>query len=1463
MATEHTPNILAAALIKRADAIQNEKHSKKSKFGQHLIAIADSIKSDGHSRARDGVEELRMLVSALDEQHSKTDRQRKISDVLSPFVDAIQRYAQVIDTMVQSNPTVSALVWGSAKFFLQMLQENKRHYDALREHICRLTRILRLLSLLEEVFDWSEEVIEHVEISYANILRFFEVVSREYEARKIKDLFKLSKKASEQTIDELDRILKDLDMVQTMAAERKRQKDERRRRIDKWLNISLECQNKLLTRLLTYRRENGDTTCKWIFDDPIFKNWLAGRPKEHERALWINGSPGNGKSVLTASIVDYLRNLGVKETGLLIYFFFDMRESESKYGAKESKYSTIVLLRFIIQQLISHMEQEHIPLPRAVWQTVENAKSTRLEDHDLAIDTIQRLLNVVPRVHIIVDGLDECSDRWEKTTSKEKAIKTARHLPEAIEQLVGIRYNSIVKWLFTSCVEFDFKCVFQGLATPTIHVDRGRIEKDVRVYLAQNLENTFHGSDCPLVEYASRRVEEDGLNFLYIKVTFQTLNGAAVVDRASMLKEILSYSGTQAEQFNHCYLRGLLSVCERSNREKDLARRILSFAAISERPLTRDEILQALSVQPEAKGPDDLQYAIFPEKFEQLCLPLIELDRSADTENPTIRLTHRTAYNFLQQPARQVKGLMPEHDLDNFFGDDADRHLDLGIACVTYLSYLTHAAKIDDDLEEKVKNNDKRYAFLRYASVFWHEHLSKAGKDRISPPLVRLVESFMRSPKFLTCCWIQSKYAPYHFCRYTDEGRAFNIQGPKEVYPSDFLRLSDFFYPDATPEWLQDVNKELVYRYLIFAREYGIVLLRRRGGVRFCYPELLGQYSLFNIIRPLEDRWKFQALEDIKAGRKLKATLQNEVSKKPADKIRDLCCVKFENSNKIRVFAAHINVSNGSATISQWVVFFGSDGTSWKVTPRRPLEIPLPLENKSYFLDVPLPLEDQFCFNENFDAIVRLDDAQSAVYTSSEVTAVFDGSCTPSQSLEHLPEFDRVSACLHGRHFISNSAVKVILSRWYVSNRTGCSLHRGMRDRALETKPLRPWDEVGENTHSEDDFVPDSDSESTDDDEYKYNEDSGSDENEVSDDDAAAESESGSSDSEDSTRMYTAGSSDTDLSTAFSQARCLNVLILETAEGSKSFDDMSSGFPLRKSPPCFHPKQPIVVAPIDLYRTRIVQYETGEEIIQVTGNVKEVGDGIEALTVSRIFHFSPDGNVLYELRTSMYGVEETHYRWDIDLVYHNFELDLSSTLKAQYTAITITRVSWIPPYWHPFDDFEHSDLPFTATWDDEWVYLAFGACEVYVARMALGRVDVGHLPVPANQHDIEAGPPIAPVQTLKEPIFLPASTAERPFTIHPHTFWCSNHLLISLPAFTSSHTTLPPALLWRNVDKDLGGWIPYTGPHIGYSEEHEIDDFKGDYSCSGDSFSMPIRSGLSWNVRIDVVCGGSRTERVL
>lgn len=174
----------------------------------------------------------------------------------------------------------------------------------------------------------------------------------------------------------------------------------------------------------------------------------------------------------------------------------------------------------------------------------------------------------------------------------------------------------------------------------------------------------------------------------------------------------------------------------------------------------------------------------------------------------------------------------------------------------------------------------------------------------------------------------------------------------------------------------------------------------------------------------------------------------------------------------------------------------------------------------------------------------------------------------------------------------------------------------------------------------------------------------------------------------------------------------------------------------------------------------------------------------------------------------------------------------------------------------------HPELPFFLSWTKKYLYIIFGVCEIYICRIGLSSSlvpvdrenvadDSANDSEDEDEDEDEDRLPRRRVEYLREPVFLPASTAERKFTFHAQRVWDRDYVVFGLAA----HQNLPAAIVWKDVEKDLGGWAEYDGTHLGMTYEDELDNMQGTYSCSGSSFGMQIRSGLAWNKRKVVTCG--------
>lgn len=96
----------------------------------------------GHDKLQEAIGEFKELLSAQErselEQGEPPFNAIEITDALNrpkktaklvrrcgPFIQSVQQFSGVVDTMIQHDPVVSSLVWGSIKFLFLVRQEGK------------------------------------------------------------------------------------------------------------------------------------------------------------------------------------------------------------------------------------------------------------------------------------------------------------------------------------------------------------------------------------------------------------------------------------------------------------------------------------------------------------------------------------------------------------------------------------------------------------------------------------------------------------------------------------------------------------------------------------------------------------------------------------------------------------------------------------------------------------------------------------------------------------------------------------------------------------------------------------------------------------------------------------------------------------------------------------------------------------------------------------------------------------------------------------------------------------------------------------------------------------------------------------------------------------------------------------------------------------------------------------------
>jgi hypothetical protein len=270
--------------------------------------------------------------------------------------------------------------------------------------------------------------------------------------------------------------------VATKAATDSIRSDLHTDKIRRWLSPPDQSTNANQARTL---RHEG--TGAWLLENPVFQSWHSGTC----RHLWLHGLAGCGKTVLSATVLDYL----ARETdGLILSFFFDFSDT--------TKRTLDGMLRSLAFQLYQGGIGSGIHLD-ALSQAHQNG-SDQPATKALS-DSVFKMFVVQRKVLIVLDALDESKTRDDVLLW----IKDVVSRPELVH----------VQLLCTSRPESEFLRHIPPLIGKEncLPLDKQAVDSDIRSWvtaqLSQRREFTEKSLSQDLLEGIRRRVGDgaDGM----------------------------------------------------------------------------------------------------------------------------------------------------------------------------------------------------------------------------------------------------------------------------------------------------------------------------------------------------------------------------------------------------------------------------------------------------------------------------------------------------------------------------------------------------------------------------------------------------------------------------------------------------------------------------------------------------------------------------------------------------------------------------------------------------------------------------------------------------------------------------------------------------------------------------------------------------------------------------------------
>ncbi|KAH7169338.1 hypothetical protein DER46DRAFT_698880 [Fusarium sp. MPI-SDFR-AT-0072] len=183
-------------------------------------------------------------------------------------------------------------------------------------------------------------------------------------------------------------------------------------------------------------------TGRWLLNNPKYLTWKS----QMNSFLWLNGNSGRGKTILSSTVIEDIRNSPVPQLGncAILYFYITFTDSQ--------KQSLDAILRSLISQLYHNRpESRH---PAISLHSKCNDGSSQATVQQLK-STFRDMLSVAGEVFILIDALDEYQNRSTQRYELLTWIESFHDEPVNTHLLVTSRPEHDIKTSLEAWVNSD------------------------------------------------------------------------------------------------------------------------------------------------------------------------------------------------------------------------------------------------------------------------------------------------------------------------------------------------------------------------------------------------------------------------------------------------------------------------------------------------------------------------------------------------------------------------------------------------------------------------------------------------------------------------------------------------------------------------------------------------------------------------------------------------------------------------------------------------------------------------------------------------------------------------------------------------------------------------------------------------------------------------------------------------
>jgi hypothetical protein len=149
-----------------SDAFENAKQ-------EYLASLKDPSVFDSVSQTT-SIDEVFAFTTQLQLDQGKRKDLRGLRKI-SPYLEGLRQYANVIEVFVQVKPDILALIWGPIKLLLQISNNLTQSFDAIVDAMALIGNKLPMFEKYGTIFEGSDRVLDVLVLFYKDILDFHQV----------------------------------------------------------------------------------------------------------------------------------------------------------------------------------------------------------------------------------------------------------------------------------------------------------------------------------------------------------------------------------------------------------------------------------------------------------------------------------------------------------------------------------------------------------------------------------------------------------------------------------------------------------------------------------------------------------------------------------------------------------------------------------------------------------------------------------------------------------------------------------------------------------------------------------------------------------------------------------------------------------------------------------------------------------------------------------------------------------------------------------------------------------------------------------------------------------------------------------------------------------------------------------------------------------------------------------------